>query len=129
MGDFNAKLYSHERSPLGKASSNFLDWAVEESMIDLEFIGPLFTWNHGRSLAQRRSTRLDRAMCDEAWRCIFPEAVLLHCAHAYSDHAHILLKTRRTGGVRLGDRPFRFNAAWLTHGRFKEFVNIQGKFC
>lgn len=48
--------------------------------------------------------------------------MVFHCSHAYSDHSHILLKTKGKARVRLGERPFRFEAAWLTHARFKEFA-------
>lgn len=115
-------MFPHERLPLGYASERFLEWSNDEEMVDVGFSGPMFTWNHGNYAAQKRSARLDRALCDEAWRCLFPEASITHCAHAYSDHSPLLLNTDDRLGVRLGERPFRFQSAWLMHGNFKEFV-------
>lgn len=91
-------------------------------MIELDFIGPKFTWSHGNSVDTRRLARLDRALCDEEWRKKFPEAFVTHCAHGYSDHSPILLQLRSNVADRIGDRPFRFQAAWLTHRQFMEFI-------
>lgn len=55
---------------------------------------------------------------------MFPEAQVTHCAHSYSDHTPILLHTGGMRQVRLGERPLRFQAAWLTHNKFKEFVSV-----
>lgn len=35
-----------------------------KALIDLGFIGPGFTWNHGVSIETRRSFRLDRGLCE-----------------------------------------------------------------
>lgn len=94
-------------------------------MIELDFVGPRFTWSHGNSVETRRSARLDRALCDEGWRRRFPEAFVKHCAHGYSDHSPVLLQRQPHAVERMGDRPFRFQAAWLTHRQFMEFIKAQ----
>lgn len=91
-------------------------------MIDVGFFGPRFTWHHGTTAENRQSARLDRSLCNEEWRRSFPDGHVLHCAHGYSDHCPLLLSTMNTRVERLGDRPFRFQAAWFTHGEFKQFV-------
>lgn len=92
-------LYPDERAPLGRPSSSFLEWTMEEGMIDLGYVGPSFTLHHGNCVTQRRSARLDRALCDEEWRCLFPEPVVIHCTHTHSDHSPILLRVRGQVGV------------------------------
>lgn len=114
--------HSEERSPMGQTSNLFVDWVTDDGMIELGFNGPRYTWSHGNIATQRRNAHLDRSLCNEQWRHLFPEASILHCSHEYSEHCPILLKTKCVMPVRLGDRPFRFQAAWLTDRRFIAFV-------
>lgn len=51
LEDFNAVLHPHERLPLGQSSAGFMNWAYEDSMKDMGFTGPSFTWNHGNCVA------------------------------------------------------------------------------
>lgn len=80
------------------------------------------TWHHGTVPEHRRSARLDRSICNEEWWRYFPDGHVIHCSHGYSDHCPILLSTSSKAAKRLGDRPFRFQAAWLTHRHFKQLV-------
>lgn len=76
LGDFNYTLHEGERSSPGGMSTSFCDWVQRISLIDLGFVGPIYTWNHGRELPTRKTARLDRALCDDEWRRKFPEATL-----------------------------------------------------
>lgn len=93
-GDCNSVLISEERCLEGRSSTNFQEWVRRRGMIDLEFNGPRYTWSHGNDANQRKSARLDRALGDGDWQSLFPEATVIHCPHAYSDHCPILLRTQ-----------------------------------
>lgn len=60
--------------------------------MDLGFVGAAHTWNYGVSTETRRSARLDRALCDDSWRRLFPSAIVRHLAHSHSDHCPLLLE-------------------------------------
>ncbi|KAF7811130.1 putative ribonuclease H protein At1g65750 family [Senna tora] len=88
------------------------------SLVDLGFSGPGFTWERGGVAA-----RLDRALANMGWRNMFPEASVLHLPPLKSDHSPILIRTH--GMVDSGahkDRPFRFLASWLLHDDFPNVV-------
>lgn len=55
IGDFNSTLKNEERSTEGGASMRFINWIQEKRLIDLGFVGPRFTWNHGKEVGHRRS--------------------------------------------------------------------------
>lgn len=122
LGDFNCTLRDGERNITGGVSTSFADWVQSTCLIDVGFVGPLYTWNHGREAACRKSARLDRALCDDRWRVQFPEATLRHLHHFHSDHTPILLQTSGASPSGIGRRPFRFQAAWLDHKDFAQLV-------
>lgn len=91
-------------------------------LIDLGTEGPRYTWRGPLvKYASRLYKKLDRALCNGEWRMKFAEAKVRVGPRTQSDH-HPLLISLTTGLVRRGERPFRFEAAWLTHEHFKEFV-------
>lgn len=122
IGDFNCKLRAKERSTMGGTSSCFQNWVMSRALIDLGFIGPPFTWSHGKTVETRRAARLDRGLCDDGWRHLFPNACVKHLPHVWSDHCPILLHLGGTPSTGLGERPFKFQAAWLLHNNFDEWM-------
>ncbi|XP_020238991.1 uncharacterized protein LOC109818021 [Cajanus cajan] len=122
MGDFNAVLRQHERSG---GSSNacirgdnaFKDFVNRCQLMDIGYNGSPFTWRRGSVFE-----RLDRSLASYEWRIMFPDAFLTHLNPLKSDHAPILLKLLATGHRRRGSKPFRFEAAWLTHESFPAFL-------
>src|SRR4051812_19053371 len=84
------------------------------------FIGNRFTWCHGTNMESRKAARLDRALGCDAWRRLFPLPVVHHLSHSHSDHCPLLLDLNGSKSRRLGERPFKFQAAWMHH---KEFAN------
>lgn len=67
IGDFKFVLRNEERSSGRGVSSNFVHWVVEMGLINLGFVGPIFTWCHGSNTNARRAIRLDRGVYDDAW--------------------------------------------------------------
>lgn len=107
-----------ERSSGSGASSSFVEWVDRKGLIDLGFSGPILTWSHGTSLKTRKSARLDRALCNEDWRSLLHSTSVQHLSHDHSDHCPLLLNLKACKGKHLGNRPFRFLSAWMSHGDF-----------
>lgn len=103
IGDFNYVLKTEERSSNSGASSSFIDWVDGNGLVDLGFIGSKFTWSYGTSVETRRTARLDRALCCNEWRRLFPEAIVRHLNHAYFDHCPVLLDLNGQDGGRMGE--------------------------
>lgn len=122
VGDFNCVLEDAERSSLRGASSCFKSWVRGRGLIDMGFVGSQFTWKHGNTVESRRAARLDRALCCDEWRCSFPAALVRHLTHAHSDHCPILVELDGEKPDRLGERQFKFQAAWLLHADFMSML-------
>lgn len=86
----------------------------KNDLIDLGFIGPRFTWSHGKNTQQRSSAILDRALLDIAWHQRFSDSKVMHCPHSYSDHCPLLLSTHPYRSDAVGERHFHFEVAWLS---------------
>ena len=84
---------------------------------DLGFVGDVFTWkNHHFSATSYIRERLDRAVANSAWRCLFPLVRVINGEPRHSDHRPII--------VEVGDREdarkykpmeimHKFEARWL----------------
>ncbi|KAL7183941.1 hypothetical protein ACSBR2_026167 [Camellia fascicularis] len=67
--------------------------------------------------------RLDRAMSNDQWRALFPEGTMRTLPRTYSDHSPLVIYTQSMHSPNPQNRPFRFEAAWLSHPNFSEVVN------
>lgn len=118
-GDFNELL--HVEDKLGGALSirhkGFRKWFDNNAMVDIGFYGPKYTWTN-----KRVSERLDRAICNMGWRRLFAEAHVKHLSRTKSDHNPIKLCLKSGFASSPANRPFRFEAMWLKHEGFKEFI-------
>lgn len=70
------------------------------------------------SVETRKAARLDKALCCDEWRLMFPSSTARHLGHAYSEYFLILMEISGVGAARLGERPFKFQAMWLLHANF-----------
>lgn len=102
MGDFNCILKGEEQSSGSDVSKCFANWVLQRGLIDLDFSGRRFTWNHGGNVSTRRSTRLDRGLCDDDWQRSFPRAMIKHLSHSYYDHCPLLLCLDPGKGICIG---------------------------
>jgi hypothetical protein len=121
-GDFNDILQAVDK--VGGVSlcrlTGLKKWFDANSMMDLGFSGPTFTWTNRRVFE-----RIDRAICNEKWRSLFADANVIHLPRTKSDHCpiKICLQSRFSSSPHL--RPFRFEAMLLKSDKFKDFVSRQ----
>lgn len=125
-GDFNDIMSATEQQGGGMVSENkckkFRDNIDKCQLIDMGSEGPRFTWRGPiTKFANRLYKKLDRGLCNRAWRNEFAEAFIRVGPRFNSDHIPLLiwLEVDRKVGV---NRPFRFEAMWIKHARFKPFL-------
>ncbi|XP_057447664.1 uncharacterized protein LOC130739404 [Lotus japonicus] len=124
LGDFNevcspSEVWGGEfNNARAMSMLNMLDMC---SLIDLGFTGPKFTWERRVNGRRVMAKRLDRALGDLAWRSTFCEGYVEHLTRVYSDHAPVLVRLEAPPLERR-PRPFRFQAAWVTHPSFETVV-------
>jgi len=107
---------------LARRCANFNNWIENNGLIDLGFSGTQFTWSRGLNPDTRKYARLDRGLCNQAWRMRFQEAGIRHRIQNQSDHCPLLLFPNNFGPMHHGQRPFRLQAAWITHENFTSFL-------
>lgn len=100
---------------LSADSLAFGQWMNDLSLIDMGFRGNAFTWKRGRVESNFVAKRLDRVMCCAQARLKWQEATLTHLPFLSSDHAPLYLQLSQVSSGDPRRRPFRFEAAWLTH--------------
>ncbi|XP_021757131.1 uncharacterized protein LOC110722174 [Chenopodium quinoa] len=126
-GDFNDTRFPSERNSSCRETTRrsrlFNDWVEEMDLIEVEFMGATHTWSRGNSEETRRSGRLDRALCTDNWALRFDKAKVKHLPAIHSDHCPIFISPNGFVPLQALHRPFRFQATWLTHENFKEFVS------
>ncbi|XP_056697923.1 uncharacterized protein [Spinacia oleracea] len=125
-GDFNETRAGWERSSscaeTTRRSERFNLWVEDTQLIEVEFSGPSHTWARGNTMETRRSARLDRALCNAEWGLCFDKARVKHLPALQSDHCPLLISSNGFAPISAINRPFRFQAAWLSHEKFAEFM-------
>ena len=125
-GDFNKTVNLEERNHGGeemlRRCARFKHWIENSGLIDLGFSGPLFTWARGSHPQTRKEARLDRALSNADWRLRFQEGTVRHLIRAGSNHSPLLISMGPLKKPIQFNRPFRFQAAWVSHNQFEEFL-------
>ena len=125
-GDFNTIVRLDERSggngQLSQDSLAFGDWINGQSLIDMGFRGNKYTWRRGKQEQWCVAKRLDRVLCCAQARLTWEEAVVTHLPFLASDHAPLYVQLEPENRGNLKRRPFRFEAAWLSHPGFKDLL-------
>lgn len=111
-GEQKGCLFSHFRA------ASFGNVPDVCGLLDLNTTGGKFTWHRTQG---QMAKKLDRGLANLQWRLGFPEAFIEVLYRLHSDHNPLFL---RLGGLPLarGQRPFRFEAAWITHNDYYEVV-------
>ncbi|KAJ4851447.1 hypothetical protein Tsubulata_031896 [Turnera subulata] len=124
IGDFNdysGPSDTFEGQYLVARARIFNDRLDSLHLLDLGFSRPPFTWVRMVGSSVSMQTRLDRAVATAEWRELFPDASVLHLPRVYSDHHPLLLVLDGLVGPP-SRRPFRFEAAWLSHAQYGPLV-------
>ena len=84
------------------------------------FNGSKFTWTKRRWGKDCIKEWLDRGVCNDEWRILFPHAGIWHLPATHSDHNPILLDTFIN--MRKKGKPFRFEVAWARDSSCVEII-------
>jgi hypothetical protein len=126
-GDFNDIASQDEKSGGAPTSTrrcnNFLDNVNSCKLMDLGAVGSKFTWRGPLVQGNGRIfERLDRALGNDDWRILFPEAIVRVLPRIeFSDHHPILILlngSQISGAV----AKFRFEKAWMYHETYQKLV-------
>ncbi|KAK4261441.1 hypothetical protein QN277_004437 [Acacia crassicarpa] len=128
IGDFNDISSASER--IGGKSANFrrMQWFNDRihdcGLIDLGSVGPKMTWKGPRiSGCSRLYERLDRALANSAFLNQFTDAFVKVLPRTdFSDHNPLLLFVNNRQDLRRTTKPFRFEAMWMGHDSFSDFL-------
>ncbi|KAA3480199.1 reverse transcriptase [Gossypium australe] len=110
-GDFNEIIYNFEKKgglPRDEKKMEEFRQVLEECQLaDLGYSGNWFTWERGNLPETNIQERFDRGVGNEEWRSLFPDFIVYHLPHSFSDHCPILINTENN--VRKQQREnFRF---------------------
>lgn len=114
-GDFNAILEQKDKldsmSFFSRSQCRFRELVDDMRLLDLGYIGYLFTWNNRSIGTDNIQERLDEVLINLIWRVIYPQATVRHLPAYKSDHKPILLHTFPFYPSRL--KPFQFKEMWI----------------
>ncbi|KAL9666159.1 hypothetical protein QQ045_000483 [Rhodiola kirilowii] len=123
MGDFNKITFSREmerKRPRQKwQMTNFRCCLDDCDLMDLGYKGERFTYSNRRKDTEEVKAWLDRAVANEAWRHLFPTAMVKHGFANSSDHVPVVIYVKATNRANMHQLK-RFEPMWLRHKCFKE---------
>nr|XP_029148267.1 uncharacterized protein LOC114925184 [Arachis hypogaea] len=126
LGDFNDVLLQSEvrggQFRLARAEQ-FAETLEDCGLFDMGAIGRRFTWYRKVKGGVQVAKKLDRAVINQDWRLMFPEAYTEVLARLHSDHCPLFTRCKMAKRATKGHRPFRFQAAWMTHHLFRNVVD------
>ncbi|XP_072084637.1 uncharacterized protein [Arachis hypogaea] len=126
LGDFNDILLQSEvrggQFRLARAEQ-FAETLEDCGLFDMGAIGRRFTWYRKVKGGVQVAKKLDRAVINQDWRLMFPEAYTEVLARLHSDHCPLFTRCKMAKRATKGHRPFRFQAAWMTHPLFRNVVD------
>ncbi|XP_040956135.1 uncharacterized protein [Gossypium hirsutum] len=120
-GDFNEILYGFEKKgglPREERRMEAFRQVLDDcNLVDLGYSGWWFTWERGNFLEINVQERLDRGLATEQWSALFPNNLIRHLPHSFSDQCPILLDTAYKNGEAV-KRKFKFEAWWVLEETF-----------
>eukprot|EP00253_Pinus_taeda_P008135 PITA_08135 len=123
-GDFNMIANSEEkiggRCRPNKDGSLLKDFIQSNWLIDLPTANGLYTWTNKRIIPMQIASRLDRFLISNNVIHVGGEFTTHIIPFSGSDHWPIEMNWKRPGSN--SKKPFRFEAFWLSHPEFKDFI-------
>lgn len=89
---------------------NFMD---NNALLDLGYVGNMFTWSNRRTGSMNIAERLDHGIANNQWKMIYPNAVITHLIASHSYHKPILFHL--DSPMQSLPRPFKFETMWTSH--------------
>ena len=86
------------------------DFLNSGGLIDLSYKENSFTWTNRRMRKANIKERLDRAMENVEWKCLFPKSSVKHLPMLSFDHAPLVVNSQ--DDLFNGPKHFRFEEAW-----------------
>ncbi|XP_044472228.1 uncharacterized protein LOC123200909 [Mangifera indica] len=126
MGDFNTIKHPLEKVG-GAAWGNYYcedlsNCMRDAELDDLRFMGHLLTWSNCSEGARRIACKLDRALINDSWKDLFPNAMAHFFNPSISDHSPCLVRVGTIEDCR--KVPFKFYNMWTHH---ENFLNVVAK--
>lgn len=126
MRDFNITMSPEEQlrgiGGVTRPMLNFCEFLNSSGLVSLRATGLPFTWTNKHSDDSVIFERLDRAVVNANFLNSFPNAKLENLPIIGSDHGPIYLSLNNT--IRKVNKPFKFEAIWLSHPNFSHLVNM-----
>lgn len=124
-GVFNEIISHLERrgSTTPLQATGLRDWLKRNSLVDLGYIGPDYTWMCSPNSAETLWERLDRAVSNISWRTSFPEAYIRHLPRLHSEHNPLHLTLTSRMHPRQLPKHFRYQTMWTSHVNFQHVVS------
>ncbi|XP_074267163.1 uncharacterized protein LOC141590470 [Silene latifolia] len=106
LGDFNQVEFQDDKyggtsgTPFGAQA--FSEWMVRNSLMEITYKGPKYTWCNNRKGNARVYERLDKGVASSTWLNYFPSTGIKHLPIQGSDHAPIIMDTNFFGKNKSG---------------------------
>lgn len=125
IGDFNDLLFPDDKwgwvDRPNYLFKGFREAVQVAGLIDLNLEGYPFTWNAKKGTNRAIEERLDRAMTNQKWLSLFPQARLINLIAPISDHSSIFLQCEPVLQC-FRRKKFRFENSWLAEHDFMGIV-------
>ncbi|XP_021738808.1 uncharacterized protein LOC110705275 [Chenopodium quinoa] len=94
VGDFNQVEYLSDKAEGNldiPGRHDFIQWKLDNGLLDIPFSRPSFTWTNGRTVMDPTFERLDKAYATSHWLQDWLATSVHHQPILFSDHAAIIL--------------------------------------
>lgn len=109
------------RAKLDQDADHFKDFIHNNMLIDMQTPNGMHTWSNRRDGRYQIASKLDRFLITDSAIHLGGDLSASILPHSDSDHWPIALQWHGPGNYTRC--PFRFEACWLSHPAFKDFIN------
>ena len=126
VDDFNQIITGYDcqegrlRNP--RSAQRMIDALQSRNLTEINASGPRYTWSNHHFRGHLVMKKLDRCFANMTWRTYFEEGIVNVLPKTRSDHNPLLIRLFGIPPPQHPNRPFRFEAAWLTHPTFPKML-------